>query len=86
MAVQFEEPQVPLSMKVAQPAVGSVTRLVMSLGLAKTARDAQIVMIVLAVLMLAGAMFVFFSLSTPSNKSLSQEELQQVLQDGIIRH
>jgi hypothetical protein len=87
MAVQFEEEAVPLAMKMPEPQTGSVTKFFISLGLAKTARDAQVIMVIVAAILLGVAAYIFIIFTlTPTTKPLTQEELQQVLQEGAIRH
>lgn len=87
MAVQFDEPTVPLSMKLPAERAGSLTRFFISIGLAKTTRDAQIVMVTIAVLMFAGAAYLFFtSAIAPKSAPLTPEQQRQVLDEGVIRH
>ena len=59
-SVQFEEQQVPLAMRVVEPKSGAVTRLVIALHLARTVRDAQIVMIILGILFLGVSVYILF--------------------------
>jgi hypothetical protein len=88
MAVEFEEQSVPVSMKMPVERSGAVTKFFLSIGLAKNVRDAQIIMTVVAVLMIAIAAYIVFTSSAfrSAAPSLTPQQLQQVLDEGAIRH
>jgi hypothetical protein len=88
MAVQFDEQAVPVSMKMPVERAGAITRFFLSTGVAKSARDAQIIMVVIAVLLIAGAAYIVSASSVfkPSTTPLTPQQLQEVLNEGTLHH
>ena len=86
MAVNFEEPRVPLSMKVPGIGAGPVSRFFISLGLARTPREARIVMVAVACIAFAASVY-FFVAGNSSPTPLSQAERDSVQQelDSVVR-
>lgn len=75
MGVQFDERTIPASVRAVQgQRAGSVTRLVMRTGLAKSAKGAQTAMLIIALLAIAGALYVFTHSGAPAPVIDPQEE------------
>lgn len=87
MAVNFEEPQVPLAMKLPGISAGPVSRFFISLGLARTPKDARMVMLVFACIAFAASVY-FLTLRTSTSVTLTPEEKAQVQQelDSVVYH
>ena len=87
MAVNFEEPQVPLSMKLPVVPAGVVSRFFMSLGLARTPQGARIAMLIFVVIVLAVSMYILVTRNS-SSVTLTPEEKAQVQQelDSVVYH
>ena len=86
MGVNFEEPHVPLSMKVPGITAGPVSNFFISLGLARSPKEARVVMIVVACIAFAASVYFFFAWnSAPAPLTQEEREAVRAELDSVVR-